>query len=274
MRDTPDSDIAVAAGDPAWHAQAEQLARELGLPFCGEAAAPACAAHAFLLSYAPHAPLPVLQLQARGPDAPGPLYVDFVSGALGYRQRQAGHSREPLARAVGIKNRLTAPRVLDAGAGLGRDAFMLASLGCDVTLIERSPIIAALLKDGLERARAVAASAAIVARMHLVCGEAADYLIHLSEEARPDVVYLDPMYPGRQKTALVKKEMRYLRAVVGEDLDAPALLAAALRAARRRVLVKRPRLAAPLAGPPPSSTLMGSTTRFDLYAVAAPPPAR
>ncbi len=271
MHETPDSKIAVAANDPACDARAAQLARDLGLPFCGGAAA--CAAYALLLSYAPGEHSPVLQLQARGADAPGPLYVDFVSGALGYRQRQAGHSREPLARAAGIKNRLTAPRVIDATAGLGRDAFMLASLGCEVTLIERSPIIAALLKDGLDRGRAAPASAAIIARMHLLNGEAAAYLTHLREDARPEVVYLDPMYPGRQKTALVKKEMRYLRAVAGDDLDAAALLAAALGCARRRVVVKRPRLATALAGPPPSSVLMGSTTRFDLY-LAAPPPAR
>lgn len=273
MTDTPHHPIAVAAADPAYGERAARLALSLGLPRCDEAASPHDSTYPYVLSYVSGEHGALLQLQARGPDAPGPLYVDFVSGALGYRQRQAGHAREPLARAVGIKNRLTAPSVIDATAGLGRDAFMLACLGCRVTLLERSPIIAALLRDGIERARDVPASAASVDRLHLISGDAAVYLADLTEATRPDVVYLDPMYPGRQKTALVKKEMRYLRAVVGDDLDAPALLAAALGGARRRVVVKRPRLAAALAGPPPSSTLMGSTTRFDIY-VSAPPPTR
>ncbi len=273
MTDIRHHQIAVAATDPAYAERAAQLALGLGLPRCDEAASPQDTVYRYVLSYVSGEQGAVLQLQARGPDAPGPLYVDFVSGTLGYRQRQAGHAHEPLARAVGIKNRLTAPSVVDATAGLGRDAFMLACLGCRVTLLERSPIIAALLRDGIERARDLPAGAAVIARMHLLNGDAAAYLAALTEEDRPDVAYLDPMYPGRDKSALVKKEMRYLRAVVGDDLDAPALLAAALRGARRRVVVKRPRLAAALAGPPPSSTLMGSTTRFDIY-LAAPTSAR
>ena len=209
--------------------------------------------------------LPVrLELRAAQSDAAGPVYVDFAGGALGYRLRHGSRSREPLARAVGLKG-TALPTVLDATAGLGRDAFILAALGCRVDLIERSPTIAALLRDGLQRAVQAAETREAANRLHLQVGDATVIMAALAESDRPDVVYLDPMYPHRSKSALVKKEMRMLRALVGEDPDAAPLLAAALRTARRRVVVKRPRLAPSLAGPTPSHTLMGSTTRFDIY---------
>ena len=128
---------------------------------------------------------------------------------------------------------------------------MLASLGCTVQLIERAPIIAALLRDGLQRAaRTPDIGLLVTERLHLITADGRDYLRGLAESQRPEVVYLDPMYPHRQKTALVKKEMRLLRQWVGDDDDAPELLAAALCCAQRRVVVKRPRQAPMLAGPP------------------------
>jgi len=261
--------LAIAATEPVFDVASEGIARQLRLPIC-DRGGHACTDYEFVLHYARRddRPRPVLQIRANGPHAPGPLYVDFVHGALGYRKRQAGHAREPLARAVGLKNRLLAPSVIDATGGLGRDAFMLACLGCRVTVIERAPVMAALLRDGLARAAAEPSTAEIAAHLQLIEDDAVHYLTQLDEAARPNVVYLDPMYPERGKSALVKKEMRYLRALVGDDLDAPALLAAALRVARRRVVVKRPRLAAALVGPPPSTTLAGSTTRFDIYLTA------
>lgn len=264
---TPIPSLAIAIAEPTFTAASEALAQQLGLPLCDHGAT-ARSEYAFVLHYVQRDEQPVLQIQANGPDAPGPLYVDFAHGPLGYRKRQAGHAREPLARAVGIKNSPRATSVMDATGGLGRDAFMLARLGCRVTVIERAPIMAALLRDGLFRVRTVPGTAEVVARMHLIEGDAADYLARLDEAARPDVVYLDPMYPERSKSALVKKEMRYLRALVGDDIDAPTLLIAALRVARRRVVVKRSRLAQALAGPPPSTTQTGSTTRFDIYVTA------
>jgi len=259
--------LAIAATEPVFDVASEGLARQLRLPICDREGR-ACTDYEFVLHYTRRDDRPVLQIRANGPHAPGPLYVDFVHGALGYRKRQAGHAREPLARAVGLKNRLLAPSVIDATGGLGRDAFMLACLGCRVTVVERAPVMAALLRDGLARAAAEPSTAEIAAHLQLIENDAVHYLTQLDEAARPDVVYLDPMYPERGKSALVKKEMRYLRALVGDDLDAPALLAAALRVARRRVVVKRPRLAAAVAGPPPSTTLAGSTTRFDIYLTA------
>lgn len=257
---TSHSAVAVVGDDPALAEAADTLARELGLPRC----ALPCADYPHVLTYnADHRPAR-LELRATHKDAPGPVYVDFVAGALGFRARHGSRNKEPLARAVGLKG-ATLPTVLDATAGLGRDAFILAALGCQVSLVERSTVIAALLRDGLERALAHHDTCAVARRMQLRVGDAAAIIEHLSEAERPDVIYLDPMYPHRSKSALVKKEMRMLRALVGEDLDAPKLLESALHAARKRVVVKRPRLAAGLPGIAPSYALHGSTTRFDIY---------
>ncbi len=257
--------VAVAADEAVLTDAAAQLARELNLPCC----AVPCTDYPYVLVYRKHNGAPRLELRATAEDAPGPVYVDFVAGALGFRARHGSRGREPLARAVGLKG-ASVPTVLDATAGLGRDAFMLATLGCTVTMVERSPLIAALLRDGLARAAAHAGTRDSVQRMTILVGDGTAILEQWPVAHRPDVVYLDPMYPQRGKTALVKKEMRLLRALVGEDRDAPQLLAAALRAARKRVVVKRPRRAAPLPGSAPSHQLTGSTTRFDIY---LPPPA-
>lgn len=210
------------------------------------------------------------RLELRALHNEGAVYVDFVGGAVGHRRRFGGGRGQEIARAVGLKKGAT-PSVLDATAGLGRDAFVLASLGCMVTLIERSPVVAALLADGLERAAQDAEVAPIAARMQLLCGNAAQLMTQLDETARPDVVYLDPMYPHRRKSALVKKEMRLFREVVGEDPDADALLPAALACARQRVVVKRPDYAEPMAGRTPTMSISTKNHRFDVYVLKALP---
>jgi len=236
--------------------RALSLAAELGLHLCPEGA-PDCPLALKLSTQG-------LSLALTGPEAPGPIRVDFVTGRLGYRQARISLRNEPLARAVGIKGEAR-PYVVDATAGLGRDGFVLASLGCQVTLLERQPVIAALLTDGLERAAREGDLAETIARMHLAPGNARDWLASLDEASQPEVVYLDPMYPHRDKSALVKKEMRVFRALVGDDTDADALLEVALKAAKRRVVVKRPARAEPLAGHKPSHHIPGKTTRFDVY---------
>src|SRR5699024_7446903 len=141
----------------------------------------------------------------------------------------------------------------------------LASLGCQMSLVEQSPIIAALLKDGLERARQVPEIALVVARITLVQANSIAWMAKLSVQEIPEVVYLDPMYPERSKSALVKKEMRLLRTLVGNDEHAPLLLKAALECAQYRVVVKRPRLASPIEGPKPNFAIKSKNTRFDIY---------
>lgn len=210
-----------------------------------------------------------LALQALDKPLPGPVRVDFVSGTLRWRLAHGGGRGEMVAKACGLKKEFI-PRVLDCTAGLGRDALILASLGCTVALCERSPMVAALLEDGLARAAQNAELAPIVARMALQAGDALSVLNGLAAappEQRPEVVYLDPMFPHREKSALVKKDMRIFRTVVGEDLDAGALLAPALAVARKRVVVKRPSRAPYLADRKPSMELTGQSSRFDIYLV-------
>ncbi|WKE65758.1 class I SAM-dependent methyltransferase [Gallaecimonas kandeliae] len=202
------------------------------------------------------------RLELRKTDEPklGAVYVDFVEGAMAHRRKFGGGRGQAIAKAVGLKKGAN-PTVIDATAGLGRDAFVLASLGCEVQLIERHPAVAALLEDGLARAALDLDVAPIAMRMSLHHGVAVELLPTMSA----DVVYLDPMFPHRDKSALVKKEMRIFQTLVGSDPDADALLAAARQAARLKVVVKRPDYAEPLAGAKPASSVPTKKNRFDIY---------
>lgn len=194
--------------------------------------------------------------------------IDFAGGAVGYRFRRGGERGHPLVRAAGIKKGHV-PGVVDATAGLGRDAFLLASAGAAVTLIERSAEVHGLLKDALARAADESPELAeVVGRMTLVHGDARILL----PDIRPDVVIVDPMHPPRQNTALVKQEMRQLSAIVGADEDADELMRTALAAARERVVLKWPLRAAPLLdGPKPSHQLTGKTVRYEVFVTALRP---
>ena len=198
------------------------------------------------------------------------IHADFTSPGVRYRRQHGGGRSEVIARAIGVSGE--APlTVVDATAGLGGDAFVLASLGCRMTLLERVPALQELLADGLARARCESAAssdpklAGAAARMHLPGGDAIEYLAELAVTQRPQVIYLDPMFPERKKTAAVKKGMQILHRLVGPDEDAGRLLAVALEQAGQRVVVKRPRLADPLEGRPPDHVLRGVRNRFDLY---------
>jgi len=195
-----------------------------------------------------------------------PISVDFCTKEFLYRCKSSRLAKEAIAKAIGFKPNKPQLLVIDATAGLGTDAFILGTLGCKVQLIERSPIIAALLKDGLQRANNCAHTALTIKNLHLIEGDAIDILTYLEPSQYPDIIYLDPMFPERQKTALVKKEMRALRELVGEDPDCNKLLALALKVAKKRVVVKRPRTAPPIiADIAPSFVLKGTVNRFDIY---------
>jgi 16S rRNA (guanine1516-N2)-methyltransferase len=193
-----------------------------------------------------------------------PLTIDFLAPQITYRRQRTSLKRETLARAMGLKNNTT-PKIVDATAGLGLDSFVLACLGFEVTLLERSPIIQALLEDGIQRAQKDPAVGPIANRLHLITQDTALWLRTLPQDAHPDIIYLDPMFPTRTKSALVKKEMRIFHDIVGEDPDADDLLRLALTCATKRVVVKRPRLATHLADLPPSFSQTGSSCRFDIY---------
>jgi 16S rRNA (guanine1516-N2)-methyltransferase len=191
-----------------------------------------------------------------------PLKVDFTAGAVDHRRKFGGGRGQDIAKALGLHKGAT-PRVLDATAGLGRDAFTLASLGCHVDMLERSPVVYALLVDGHARAlQAVSEVSEIAHRMTVFFGSLLDGAIPHEEV---DVIYLDPMFPERQKSALVKKDMRFFHSVVGDDADAGALLEAALAVDCARVVVKRPLKAPFLDEQKPSHQIIGKTIRYDIY---------
>lgn len=188
-----------------------------------------------------------------------PLYINFLAGKIGYRRRHSHTGNELLAKAIGIKGDYK-PTVIDATAGLGRDAVIMAHLGCQVTMLERSPAVAILLEEALKKALL---ELKIV--LSLIQVDAKEYLLHLKSTDYPDVIYLDPMYPERKKSALVKKEMRILREIVGDDKDASDLLKVALHHARKRIVVKRAKTAPCLADLKPNFIIKGSQQRFDVY---------
>ncbi len=190
------------------------------------------------------------------------LIVDFVGGAVGHRFRSGEGRGQALAKAAGLVRGVT-PDIVDATAGLGRDAFLLASLGARVTLIERSETMHRLLAEGLERAAAEGGRyAETVARMTLLHGDSSLLL----PELNPQVVLVDPMHPPRGNTALVKKEMRQIREIVGTDPDAERLMQVALEHASGRVVLKWPLRAAPMAGiRKPSHQILGKSTRYDVF---------
>lgn len=221
------------------------------------------------LSHNPDSPLALVQtnerLELQKLDEPklGAIAVNFVDGTMAHRRKFGGGRGEAVAKAVGIKGDYL-PTVIDATAGLGRDAFVLACVGCKVLLVERNPVVSALLEDGLKRAyldpeigefmqeRMVLSTACSIAELN-------------PEQDFADVVYLDPMYPHKRKSALVKKEMRVFQHLVGADLDSDDFFLPAKQLARKRVVVKRPDYAPFLAEQKPDFSHTTKNHRFDIY---------
>ncbi|KII78650.1 class I SAM-dependent methyltransferase [Vibrio renipiscarius] len=217
------------------------------------------------------------RLELRKLDEPklGAIFVDLVSGAVAHRRKFGGGKGQAIAKAAGL-NKGATPTILDGTAGLGRDAFVLASLGCKVQMVERHPVVAALLDDGLTRAKQDSEIGSWVSErmslLHASSHNALDTLANDPEFVAPDVVYLDPMYPhpeNKKKSALVKKEMRVFQSLVGADNDADALLVPALALATKRVVVKRPDYAEWLDQIKPSMAIETKKNRFDVYVKAS-----
>jgi 16S rRNA (guanine1516-N2)-methyltransferase len=248
----------------AW--QVRELARSLAVPFLG-LVKPGQVKNASLLLFSDEQGL---CLQLTGKSAPGPVRAEFVSGKAGYRREHGGGTGQLIAKAVGLHKTRQTLHIVDATAGLGQDAFVLASLGCRMTLFERSPVVHAILADGLARAAINEQCADITARMQLEAGDSRHWF-QRSDPESVDVIYLDPMFPHRDKSALVKKEMQVFQQVVGADDDSAALLEAALAVARYRVVVKRPRKAESLYGPRVTTRVEGKSSRYDIYALKALP---
>ncbi len=195
------------------------------------------------------------------------VFIDFISGKTNHRRLHGGGKGQDIAKAVGL-HKINNPTVLDLTAGMGGDAFVLASLGANVTMVERNPIIYALLNDAIQRLALNADDhlQKIYHRLQLKKADALSILECLTKETYPDVIYLDPMFPTRTKSAQVKKEMQFFHDIVGNDKDAENNLLASLHRAKKRIVVKRPRLASPLTQRvKPDFTITGKSTRYDIY---------
>ena len=204
----------------------------------------------------------------------GPIRVDFMLGSNNHRRRFGGGNGQAIAKAVGVSGSFL-PRVLDLTAGLGGDGFVLASLGCRVSLVERHPLICSLLRDGINRAREEGESDPAIRdlmnRLDLIECDSLELLSDLPADQKPDVIYLDPMFPHRKKSAKVKKEMQAFQHIVGSDIDSDGLLERALEIARYRVVIKRPSVAKFLGDKKPTYSLEGKSTRFDVFALSKIP---
>lgn len=241
---------AIAALEPQLSEKANELAQQLTLPV---AAADASLNQLWLGTGG---------LALNVPALGKPFSIDFSSGKYDHRRKFGGGRGQPLAKAVGLKQGQN-PSIIDATAGFARDAFVLASLGCEVTMLEQNAVMAALLSDALTRARQTDSIADIAQRMQIHHCNAVQYLAENNSSA--DVIYMDPMYPSREKSALVKKDMQLLHQLAGVDTDSTELLAVAREKAGKRVVVKRPKGAGFVGNQKPAVSIQSKNTRFDIY---------
>lgn len=202
------------------------------------------------------------RMQLCSPAGPGEVRLDLplANGPLARRLRGA-RREDPLPRACGLHRRPGPHTVLDATAGLCRDAMVLAHLGCRVTAVERIPALAFLANDAIE-------TSWLAPNLTVVAGDGLARLLDPGDGDRPEIVLLDPMFEAAG-SAQVKKDMQVCRALAGPPEDATALLRAACATARERVVVKREPKAAPLL-PGVSFAVAGERVRFDVYLVAKP----
>lgn len=193
------------------------------------------------------------------------IHVDFTAGPLAHRQRYGGGRGQAIAKAIGIKKTYI-PSVLDITAGLARDAYVIACLGCRITLIEQSAVLATLIRDGIERGLlSVDCASLLTDHFELHNMNAIEYMKNITDENRPDVIYIDPMYPERKKSALVKKDMQILQHLLGKDENAELLLETACVTAAKRVVVKRPTQAGHIGVQKPHTCISSKKTRYDVY---------
>lgn len=263
--------IAITAADKSLTEQAQTIAKQWGFYFSDTPQ------DQFFLQLT-HRHLQLLQTDKQ---SPGPIYIDFCSGQIAHRRLFGGGKGQTIAKAAGLQKEPSL-LILDATAGMGKDAFVFASLGAEVILIERSPISAALLTDALHRAAEDEAISDIIKRMSFVFADARELIAaEINESASqnnplqfnksvklkaiPDVIYLDPMFPHRKKSALVKKEMLAFQHLIGDDNDSNELLSISRQLAKKRVVVKRPIKAPYLDAQKPSLSMNMKKHRFDIY---------
>lgn len=192
------------------------------------------------------------------------LRADFAD--MKHRIANGRVNQELLVKAARLKGFEGTPMLVDATAGLGQDALLLAAAGFDVQLYERNPVIAALLEDAVSRARQDFDLREAASRMHVHAGDSVRAL--LDGTALPDVVYLDPMFPERKKSAAVKKKFQLLQRLEAPCDDADEILAAAIEAHPKKIVIKRPLKGPRLGGFAPDYSLKGKAIRYDCIVFA------
>lgn len=196
----------------------------------------------------------------------GHLEIDFFSKKMRYRMQRINKAQEPLLRALGWKS-TEKKRVLDMTAGLGRDSCLLFFAGFDVMMFERGEVLQLLLTYALSELPVDD----FQQTLQLMPEDSIHYLermkINASADSTPiaDAIYIDPMYPERKKAALVKKELRIIRNLVGADFDSEQLLTLAIESRVPRVVVKRPKGSDYVADRTPNHSVESPNTRFDVY---------
>lgn len=179
---------------------------------------------------------------------------------------------EMVVKAAKIKDK-DMPYLIDATAGMGEDSLLLAAAGFKVKLFEYNPVIAALLYDTVERSKDIPELADAVSRMEVVNGDSIEYLsslgdISVSSDRKagidiPDVVLLDPMFPERQKSGLIKKKFQLLQKLEQPCSNEKELLDAAIVAHPHKIVIKRPAKGPYLDGRKPSYSMDGKAIRYD-----------
>ena len=165
-----------------------------------------------------------------------------------------------LAQALGRKTKT----IVDATTGWGQDSLHIFRMGYNLRCIERSPVMFELLNDGFKRlSEADWVKNLGILVPELISGNAIEILLNL--EIKPECIYIDPMFPPkRKKSALAKKPMTVLRELLGDDKDKEQLFEVAMQVATKRIVVKSPDYAEPLAGKP-NESFRGKLLRYDMY---------
>jgi len=194
------------------------------------------------------------------------MIIDYIQGRMGYRLAHLQGKNELIAKALGYKKNEPL-RVFDTTGGLGKETFLMAALGYHVTVFERNPLVAKVLSDSLAHAANDSRTAPIIARITFIPTCAIGYL-QSEAYTPPEIIYCDPMFEPRRKSAAVKKDMQFLQSVVGDDTDASQLVTLALCIAQKKVVVKRAHKA-PVLHPGVCGSFAGRSHRFDVYAPQA-----
>ncbi len=289
--------------DTAVEARAQELAQQLGVPHVAATTSQTAATRPQSFDFELLIDVDSTLLQPRVYKS-GPIGIDFNSGRNLHRLLHSGGRKQTLVKAVGIKRafnrqQINAWRVLDTTSGFGRDAWALAAIGCRVTALERCIWLHDMQKQALLRASKtdipeqsgnshgqaannVLAVQQTAGRIQTINTDAISWLQQQDgrvtkhdsspDQARADVIYIDPMYPERKKSAAVKKEMQALHYLIGPDTDSDELLENACKAAKQlstqRIVVKRPSWAEALpgyAGWQVVSSHSSENTRYDVY---------